>query len=146
MLVLCAFMCGGRFALQEAGSPTAGRSVCGCSHQNGSRSSWRVVGALLIVPRSSGEAVWPRLIQLIAGVVLLRDPAPALGPVEPEADEMARRKKREGQSLHKVLGVPALFSTAYGNVGSSIYYALGVVAPVALASRRSSSCSPACSS
>ena len=27
-----------------------------------------------------------------------------------------------------MLGVPALFSTAYGNVGSSIYYALGVVA------------------
>ena len=45
---------------------------------------------------------------------------------------MARRKKREGQSLHKVLGVPALFSTAYGNVGSSIYYALGVVAASAL--------------
>ena len=45
---------------------------------------------------------------------------------------MARRKKREGQSLHKVLGVPALFSTAYGNVGSSIYYALGVVAAYAL--------------
>jgi APA family basic amino acid/polyamine antiporter len=41
---------------------------------------------------------------------------------------MARRKHREGQSLHKVLGVPALFSTAYGNVGSSIYYALGVTA------------------
>jgi len=31
-----------------------------------------------------------------------------------------------------VLGVPALFSTAYGNVGSSIYYALGVVAAAAL--------------
>ena len=45
---------------------------------------------------------------------------------------MARRKKREGQSLHRVLGVPALFSTAYGNVGSSIYYALGVVALYAL--------------
>lgn len=45
---------------------------------------------------------------------------------------MARRKKREGESLHKVLGVPALFSTAYGNVGSSIYYALGVVAASAL--------------
>ena len=41
---------------------------------------------------------------------------------------MARRKHREGAGLHKVLGVPALFSTAYGNVGSSIYYALGVVA------------------
>jgi len=45
---------------------------------------------------------------------------------------MARRKKRTGQSLHRVLGVPALFSTAYGNVGSSIYYALGVVALSAL--------------
>jgi basic amino acid/polyamine antiporter, APA family len=45
---------------------------------------------------------------------------------------MARRKKREGQALHRVLGVPALFSTAYGNVGSSIYYALGVVALYAL--------------
>ena len=45
---------------------------------------------------------------------------------------MARRKTREGQGLQKVLGVPALFSTAYGNVGSSIYYALGVVALYAL--------------
>jgi basic amino acid/polyamine antiporter, APA family len=31
-----------------------------------------------------------------------------------------------------VLGTPALFSTAYGNVGSSIYYALGVTAAIAL--------------
>ena len=45
---------------------------------------------------------------------------------------MARRKHREGEGLHKVLGVPALFSTAYGNVGSSIYYALGIVAVLAL--------------
>ena len=45
---------------------------------------------------------------------------------------MARRKHREGESLQKVLGVPALFSTAYGNVGSSIYYALGLVALWAL--------------
>ncbi len=45
---------------------------------------------------------------------------------------MARRRHREGQGLQKVLGVPALFSTAYGNVGSSIYYALGVVAMWAL--------------
>jgi APA family basic amino acid/polyamine antiporter len=41
---------------------------------------------------------------------------------------LARRKRREGYELHKVLGVPALFSTCYGNVGSSIYYALGIVA------------------
>jgi APA family basic amino acid/polyamine antiporter len=31
-----------------------------------------------------------------------------------------------------VLGTPALFSTAYGNVGSSIYYALGVTAAISL--------------
>jgi APA family basic amino acid/polyamine antiporter len=31
-----------------------------------------------------------------------------------------------------VLGTPALFATAYGNVGSSIYYALGVTAAFAL--------------
>jgi APA family basic amino acid/polyamine antiporter len=31
-----------------------------------------------------------------------------------------------------VLGAPALFATAYGNVGSSIYYALGVTAALAL--------------
>src|SRR4030067_1594981 len=34
--------------------------------------------------------------------------------------------------LKKVLGVPALFSAGYGDVGSSIYYALGIVALVAL--------------
>jgi len=34
--------------------------------------------------------------------------------------------------LRRVHGVGALFSTAYGNVGSSIYYALGVVAVFAL--------------
>ena len=41
------------------------------------------------------------------------------------------RRRRE-QSLDRVLGTPALFSTAYGNVGSSIYYALGLVASYAL--------------
>src|SRR5215216_3083764 len=34
--------------------------------------------------------------------------------------------------LERVLGTGALFSTAYGNVGSSIYYALGLVAIFAL--------------
>jgi APA family basic amino acid/polyamine antiporter len=42
------------------------------------------------------------------------------------------RRRRQQQGLERVLGTPALFSTAYGNVGSSIYYALGVVAAVAL--------------
>jgi basic amino acid/polyamine antiporter, APA family len=44
---------------------------------------------------------------------------------------MPRRRRRE-QSLERVLGTPALFATAYGNVGSSIYYALGVTAAFAL--------------
>jgi basic amino acid/polyamine antiporter, APA family len=34
--------------------------------------------------------------------------------------------------LRRVLGVPALFSSGYGNVGSSIYYALGVTTVFAL--------------
>src|SRR5437764_6638398 len=34
--------------------------------------------------------------------------------------------------LRRTLGTSALFSTAYGNVGSSIYYALGLVASYAL--------------
>ena len=42
---------------------------------------------------------------------------------------MARRRL---EGLERVLGANALFSTAYGNVGSSIYYALGLVASLAL--------------
>ncbi|HYM57168.1 MAG TPA: universal stress protein [Solirubrobacteraceae bacterium] len=42
---------------------------------------------------------------------------------------MARRRL---EGLERVLGANALFSTAYGNVGSSIYYALGLVASFAL--------------
>jgi APA family basic amino acid/polyamine antiporter len=40
--------------------------------------------------------------------------------------------QRRLHGLQRVLGVNALFSTAYGNVGSSIYYALGLVASYAL--------------
>src|SRR5213595_1755711 len=43
---------------------------------------------------------------------------------------MSRRRRQ--QRLERVLGTPALFATAYGNVGSSIYYALGVTAVFAL--------------
>src|ERR687886_299222 len=43
---------------------------------------------------------------------------------------MPRRRRQQG--LERVLGTPALFATAYGNVGSSIYYALGVTAVLAL--------------
>jgi APA family basic amino acid/polyamine antiporter len=48
--------------------------------------------------------------------------------VRPPARSLRRREHR----LERVLGTPALFSTAYGNVGSSIYYALGVTAAFAL--------------
>jgi APA family basic amino acid/polyamine antiporter len=44
---------------------------------------------------------------------------------------MAERHPRE-EALHRVHGTGALFGAAYGNVGSSIYYALGVVALYAL--------------
>ncbi|HET6865680.1 MAG TPA: APC family permease [Solirubrobacteraceae bacterium] len=40
--------------------------------------------------------------------------------------------ERQVPGLQRVLGVNALFATAYGNVGSSIYYALGLVASFAL--------------
>src|SRR4051795_11880241 len=43
---------------------------------------------------------------------------------------MSRRRRQQG--LERVLGAPALFATVYGNVGSSIYYALGVTAVFAL--------------
>ena len=44
---------------------------------------------------------------------------------------MAERRPKDA-GLERVLGTGALFSTAYGNVGSSIYYALGLVAVFAL--------------
>src|SRR5256884_3997698 len=43
---------------------------------------------------------------------------------------MPRRRRQQG--LDRVLGTPAHFATAYGNAGSSIYYALGVTAGIAL--------------
>ena len=43
---------------------------------------------------------------------------------------MPRRRRQQG--LDRVLGAPSLFATVYGNVGSSIYYALGVTAVFAL--------------
>ena len=42
---------------------------------------------------------------------------------------MARIAER---GLRRSVGVPGLFATAYGNVGSSIYYAVGLVALHAL--------------
>src|SRR2546430_6215241 len=40
--------------------------------------------------------------------------------------------ERRLHGLQRVLGVNAFFSIAYGNVGSSIYYALGLVASFVL--------------
>ena len=43
-----------------------------------------------------------------------------------------RRYRKREIELERALGAPALFATAYGNVGSSIYYALGLTAFYAL--------------
>src|SRR5437870_1089446 len=47
-------------------------------------------------------------------------------------DVFLRRRRQRVQSLRRALTVPGLFATGYGNVGSSIYYALGVTAIFAL--------------
>ena len=56
-------------------------------------------------------------------------------------DSIARRGRRPGDlrvvvrraaKLPRTLGAPSLFAACYGNVGSSIYYALGVTAAFAL--------------
>jgi APA family basic amino acid/polyamine antiporter len=52
---------------------------------------------------------------------------------QPKPGDIVLRPRRVKRfRLKRVLGVPALFSAGYGDVGSSIYYALGVVALVAL--------------
>src|SRR5438477_11248472 len=57
------------------------------------------------------------------------------------SDAFARRGRRPGDlrvvirraaKLPRTLGAPALFAACYGNVGSSMYYALGVTAAFAL--------------
>jgi APA family basic amino acid/polyamine antiporter len=47
-------------------------------------------------------------------------------------DRIFRPRWIKRYRLRRVLGVPALFSAGYGNVGSSIYYALGIVALIAM--------------
>jgi len=47
-------------------------------------------------------------------------------------DRIIRPRRIKRFRLRRVLGVPDLFSAGYGNVGSSIYYALGIVALVAM--------------
>src|SRR5437588_981924 len=55
-----------------------------------------------------------------------------LRPMSSAPQVVRRGRRRRAQRLERVLGAPALFATAYGNVGSSIYYALGLVAGIAL--------------
>jgi len=47
-------------------------------------------------------------------------------------DKIFRPRRIKLPHLRRVLGVPALFSIGYGDVGGSIYYGLGLVALVAL--------------
>ena len=47
-------------------------------------------------------------------------------------DRVFRPRRIKRFHLRRVLGIPAVFSAGYGNVGSSIYYALGIVALVAM--------------
>ena len=75
------------------------------------------------------EPTWPAPITTIriAEANSARTTAPEL-----ECDFVPPRRRRQQHGLERVLGTPALFATAYGNVGSSIYYALGVTAVFAL--------------
>jgi APA family basic amino acid/polyamine antiporter len=52
-------------------------------------------------------------------------------PTKP-GDKVFRPRRIKRFHLKKVLGIPGLFSAGYGDVGSSIYYALGIVALTAL--------------
>jgi basic amino acid/polyamine antiporter, APA family len=47
-------------------------------------------------------------------------------------DKIVRGPRVKIHPLRRVLGIPGLFSTAYGDLGSSIYYALGLVALMAM--------------
>ncbi len=47
-------------------------------------------------------------------------------------DKIFRPRRIRRYHLRRVLGVAAVFSAGYGNVGSSIYYALGIVALAAM--------------
>src|SRR4051812_20797708 len=65
-----------------------------------------------------------------APVTTVRMRARRLAPACIESNRQMAERRLHG--LQRVLGTNALFATAYGNVGSSIYYALGLVASYAL--------------
>src|SRR4030042_1942306 len=52
-------------------------------------------------------------------------------PLKP-GDKFFRPRRIKRFRLRRVLGVPAVFSAGYGNVGSSIHYGLGIVALAAM--------------
>jgi APA family basic amino acid/polyamine antiporter len=47
-------------------------------------------------------------------------------------DKFIRLPRVKAHPLRRVLGIPGLYSAGYGNVGSSIYYALGVITLAAM--------------
>ena len=65
-------------------------------------------------------------------IVVARATLPDVGAPDAEPRLRAHMAERRLEGLERVHGVGALFSAAYGNVGSSIYYALGVTAAFAL--------------
>src|SRR5262249_757652 len=73
--------------------------------------------------------------QRIVGIIR---PVPARGPWVNGILHVVRRVRSRRvarlseHGLRRTVGVAGLFATAYGNVGSSIYYALGLVASYAL--------------
>ncbi len=56
---------------------------------------------------------------------------PEYDPIKP-ADKIYRPHRIKRFRLRRALGVASLFSAGYGDIGSSIYYGLGIVALVAL--------------
>src|SRR5437879_226492 len=85
-----------------------------------------------------GNPVWSRRQAVWISYGLVRESV-TLETVNPES--VARRGRRPGDlrvvvrrpaKLPRTLGASALFAACYGNVGSSIYYALGVTAAFAL--------------
>ncbi|MFQ5878968.1 MAG: APC family permease [Dehalococcoidia bacterium] len=59
-------------------------------------------------------------------------PSPEVRRGRRPGDVYVRRPRLRTRALPRVLGAASLYSAAYGNVGSSIYYALGVTALFAL--------------
>src|SRR5688572_2312782 len=53
-------------------------------------------------------------------------------PSVPEGDAAGRPRRDALVTIERGLGAPRLFATAYTTVGSSVYFALGIVAAFAL--------------